>query len=203
MTVEELFRKLSYGELSNHSVSVEGTGTIKKDKRNQILHFVNQGLLELHKKYPLLESSEIVQIPMGGLEITLAPDVLGVLSIMTAWGEPLDIGTEPVPGTIYVFQRKLYIPHPVGSELQVVYYHRHPELTSINQESDLEQEINLPHEFHEALTAWVAYKVYGNMLTAESQTASIAHKQRFDQVCLDAWTGEVIPDSKFEKRGWT
>lgn len=208
MKVEELFRKLSYGELSNHSVSVDATGTIKKDKQNQIVHFANEALRQLHTRFPLLQSEKI--LTMTGAEVLepLDPDVIQVLSILTAWGESLTFSTQPVPGTLFVYEGQLHIPaRPTGSELQVTFQNRHPVLTPIVTDADLAQEVILLDELHEALTAYVASKVYSNMLTPESLQAGAMYRNRYEQLCLEAQTlglvpGETLPCQKFEQRGW-
>jgi hypothetical protein len=207
MTVEELFRKLSYGELSNLAIAVDNTGAIKKDKRNQMVFFANEALMRLHLRFPLIMSEKIIEVPLGGHEEPFEPDVLQVLSIMTAWGESLVFGTQPIPGAFYVHNRVLHIPHPVGSELQVSFQHRHPELTPIVEDSDLNQEIQLMPELEEALTAYIASKVYAAMNTADAAAAANTYRNRFDGVCsevvnLGLIPGEYLPQQKFHKRGW-
>lgn len=207
-TVEDLFRKLSYGELSNHSVSVDATGAIKKDKQNQIIHFANEGLLKLHSRFALIRSDKILTMTGAEMVEPLGADVIQVLSILTAWGESLTFYTRPSPTVPYVFNRELRIPkYPSNSELQVEFQHSHPVLLPIKQDSDLTQEITLMGELHEALTAWIAHKVYGNMLSPEGQAASIGYKNRYESVIVEAQNAGVLPDemhpqNKFEQRGW-
>lgn len=208
MTLEELFRKLSYGELSNHAWSVEGSGAIRKDRQNQIVHFANEALKKLHARYALRKSDKI--LTMTGEEVVdpLEPDVITVLSVLTAYGQSLEFGTNPILDTVYVFNRELHVSAmPVNAEIQVEFQLRHPVLAPIVEPSDLTQEIILVEELHEALTAWIAHKVYGNMNTPEALSASANHRNRYEQVCVEAQQSGVLPDemlpqNKFEQRGW-
>lgn len=207
-TVEELFRRLSYGELSNHAWSVDGNGAIRKDKQNNVLHFANECLLKLHSRFALLKSSKNLVLLGEDFVEPLTEDTIGVVSILTAYGQSLTFGTQPIPGTIHVYGRELRIPRlSVGSELQVEFQHRHPILNPIVVDGDLQQEITLLEDLHKALTACIAYEIYGNMLTPESQVAAAMHKNRYETVILEAQAAGVLPDemlpqNKFEQRGW-
>jgi hypothetical protein len=205
MTVEELFRKLSYGELSNLTAAVDATGTIKKDRRNQVVHFINEGLLRLHTKFPLSQSDEIVNLTGVVVDQAFPELAINVLSLVTAYGQPLEIGSEAITGRIYVSKnRTLHIPATVTGEHQITYQLRHEELTRINDETDLEQEIELPDEFIEALTAYIGWKMHANILTAESVAAAAQHKSRFDElVSGDGHVGDTNLQTKFDQRGWT
>lgn len=209
MKVEELFRKLSYGELRNHSWAVEGTGTIKREKHNEILHHVNEGLKALHLRFPLAQDEQILVMTGADLVVpAYGPNTIQVLSILTAWGESLPFGTKPVPGTLFVYNGELHIPaRPVGSELQVTFQMRHPELRPIVADADLAQDITLLPELHKALTTYVAAAVYGNMLTPEALQASLMYQTRYEQACLEAQVRGLIPEEslpcqKFEQRGF-
>lgn len=208
MTLEELFKKLSYGELSNLVHAVDG-GAIKKDKQNQVLNFVNEGLLRLHTRFPLIQSEEFVT--MTGAEMTHpfpSADVLQLLSIVTAYGESLTFGNQSVPGTLFVHERIIYFPvFPTGLELQLTYQKRHPVLDEIEADADLQQVVDLQEELHEALTAYVAAKLFGNIQTPEARISARSYGQRFNEVIAEAMQagvlpGEILTGSKFETRGW-
>ena len=54
MILSDLFRRLSYGELSNLSMGNSGSGTIAPEKRNQVTHYINNALLVLTTDLPLV-----------------------------------------------------------------------------------------------------------------------------------------------------
>ena len=56
MEVLELFRRLSYGELSNLSLGSEGVGAIKDEERGKLISHTNEALLRLHGRFLLREN---------------------------------------------------------------------------------------------------------------------------------------------------
>lgn len=206
MIVEELFKQLSYGELSNLAVAVDASGTIKKDQQNRIIHFANEALQKLHARFPLRETQELVSLTGQELEKTLPVDALQITAILTPWGESLPFTTHPVPKSLYVYQGKLHIP-AMTTELLVIYQHRHPKLAEIVSPDDLAQVIQLPVELSEALTAYIAYKVYAGMNSQDSLNIAATHRARYEQVLADALNqgllpGELISVQKLDARGF-
>lgn len=132
MTLEDLFKQLSYGELSNLANAVDGTGTIKKEQQNRIVAFANEALNRLHLRLPLIETRETLALSSSAdLDKTLEQDVLLVTSLLTPYGESLTINTRKSPNTIYVVDGVLHVPKAIGglvTELQATYRKRHPEL---------------------------------------------------------------------------
>lgn len=214
MTVEELFRQLSYWELSNLAVAVESTGTIKKEQRNKIICLANEALKHLHARFPLIESDLILPMTGEKLEQILPENALKVEAILNEWGESLLFNTVKVPGSIYICQRTIYVPIKelassmrLSSQLQAVLQMRHPTLQSITQNSDLEQEITLLPELHAALRAHIAWGVYAGMNTADAAAAANNWRLQYESACNDALSlglihSEIRPLQKFEERGW-
>lgn len=60
MTVGELFRNLSFGELSNLAVGDSGTGLIPDDKHPQMIGYLNDALLRLYSRFTLSEKSVVI-----------------------------------------------------------------------------------------------------------------------------------------------
>lgn len=207
MSVEQLFRSLSHGELSNLAAAVDATGAIKKDKQNQVVHFANEALKLLHHRFPLRQSEVILALTGAEQQQVLPADAIQIISIMTPWGESIVAGTHAVPGTFFVADGKLWIPPTAVKELQITYQLRAVELSTINAPADLTQQITLVPELHEALTAHIAYKMFGNMNTAEALQASARNFARFEQVCSQCTLYGGLPDDalpvqKFHERGW-
>lgn len=61
MKITDLFRRLAYGELSNLSISGDGSGVIVSEKHPQLIGYVNDALLNLHSRFVLSEKSVIVE----------------------------------------------------------------------------------------------------------------------------------------------
>jgi hypothetical protein len=60
LTVEQLFRNLSYGELSNLYVGADGQGTIEESQYPKMIMYANEGMRRLHGKFILREDDLIV-----------------------------------------------------------------------------------------------------------------------------------------------
>jgi hypothetical protein len=56
MELLELFRRLSYGELSNLAIGGEGTGVITEDAKPRIIAYTNEALTRLHSRFLLREN---------------------------------------------------------------------------------------------------------------------------------------------------
>lgn len=61
MKLTELFRRLSYGELSNLALSGEGSGTIISARQPQIIQYTNEALLRLFTRFNLRENDLIIE----------------------------------------------------------------------------------------------------------------------------------------------
>lgn len=61
MKISELFRRLSYGELSNLAISGEGSGTIIEEKHPQIIQYANEGLLRIFSRFNLRQKDLIIE----------------------------------------------------------------------------------------------------------------------------------------------
>lgn len=217
-TVEELFKKLSYGELSNLAVAVDASGTIKKERQKQVLHFANEGLTVLHERFPLRELEKMVTMTGAPIEQSMIEEVtppaspvdyfIQLISVMTAMGESLTFSNKPVPETLYVQGSTVFIPaRPAGSELQLIYQARHPVLDDSVLPGNLTQSITLKAELHEALTSWIGYKMYRDIRTAEGQASAADHLTRHKTILADLigqgiLPGEMLTGEKFEARGW-
>lgn len=209
LSVSDLFRQLSYGELSDLKTGTDGSGVITTARRNQVVHQANEALKNLHQKFELLVGLQQVAVPASEvpLLVPLHPTAIQVISLLVPGGS-LTFLTHPVPGEIFVFNRELSFP---GTQreyaVQVAYQRRHPVLRPISVDGDLEQPIYLVPELWPALRAYVAGEVYGNMNTADARNASREYRGRYAQVCaeVEARGGTpqgMLDDQKFDMRGF-
>lgn len=99
--------------------------------------------------------------------------------------------------------KTLQVNFPRANEvLAVAYQAKHPTLDGTNQE------IELPATLHGALTAFIAYKVYFNMNTPESQAISQGHLAMFNNICADTTEADALNlsisgvNTRFNLGGW-
>jgi hypothetical protein len=208
MSVQELFRRLAFGELSNMAMAVDTNGTIKKSQQDRIIYFANEGLKNLHLRFILRERGLEITTSDAEQIIALDEDVIDVISILTAWGESLTFHTCVRPGEIYVSNRKLVIPAMnAAHDLQVNYHIRHPVLQPINVPADLDQNIKLAPELQPALTAYIASEMYRSLNSADSLAIASAYRGKYEALCNEAAARGVVssdmqPMSKFDQRGF-
>ena len=155
MKVEELFRQLSYGELSNLSVGTDGSGAIQEDKYPQIIQHTNAALRRLFTRFPLREKDvmieQVAHITNYHLRIRFAEsygadvsypyikdlpeepfveDVVRILRVHDSTGRPLMLNDVGNPQSLFTPQPDvLQVPNPhAGVALGVVYQAYHAPL---------------------------------------------------------------------------
>lgn len=234
MYLDDLYSMLAYGELSNHHMATVVPGEIAAAKHPQIIHFANEGLMRLYTKFILKEKDCMIELVDGvtlyhllpeyaavGYNLALADyayirdtcfdpfinDVIKVLSVQNANGEqrPLNDPTSywsvntPTPKTIQVNTPRL------GEVLSVSYQASHAKLSGAEGGNKF---IELTDTLHGALTAFIAYKVYFNMNTPESQAIAQGHLAMFDNICNDVTEADALNlsisgvNTRFTSRGW-
>ena len=61
LKLSDLFRELSFGELSNLAISGSGSGTILEAKWPQLIHYTNDALNALHGRFILAEKELLIE----------------------------------------------------------------------------------------------------------------------------------------------
>lgn len=221
MNIEKLFSDLSYGELSNLALGVEGTGTILEEHQPKIIRYANDGLMRLHSQFLLSEKDVLIEtVPhitnyhlvrryamtqWDERDVEVSPyirdlgrepfeeDVIKILEVYDSYGRELPLNDIEDPCSLFTPQAKvLQVPHPkAGVALSVLYQARHKTLSH----EDPEQEINLPDVLYPALTSFIAYKVYSHMNTADSTGKAQEHYGAFQEICSEAVTLDLVSTS--------
>lgn len=221
LTVPQLFSKLSYGELSNLSMSTDGGGSIEESKQHTIILYANEGLLKLHSRFCLMEKDlnlELVphitnyhliprfaeskraerNVPYSYIKDLLCDEFLGdvirVLSVTDKFGNELPLNDVNSTRSVFTPQPQvLQVPNPTpGMSLAVHYQARHPELLVDSEE---EQIIELPDILHVALTAYIAYNVYTTINTAEATGKAQEHLAKYEATCQEAEEKDLVSTS--------
>lgn len=150
LTVQELFQKLSYGELSNLHMGAEGTGTIDESKIPSVILYANEALLKLHSRFILIEKdlnlelfSHITNYHFLNrytesrreqyntrypyikdlINERFDEDLIRVLTVTDKYGKTLPLNDSANPLSVFTPQpRTLQVPRPVtGMSLAVQY----------------------------------------------------------------------------------
>lgn len=220
MNVQELFRRLSYGELSNLSIGAEGAGEIIPSQHNKLIYYTNQALLRLYSRFVLREEDLLLrcldwvtsyhflkkfavnspvhdpEIPPYILDQPGAPfqqDVIKVLTVYDGRGCELPLNDVENCRSLFTPQPNvLQVPNPITDYvLTVIYQARHPKLPDNNLDSC----IHLPDVLEEALTAYIAFMVYSNMNGAENAAKAAEHMARYEAICLEVISRDLVSSS--------
>jgi hypothetical protein len=141
MKVSELFRRLSYGELSNLAISGEGSGHLQVDKHPQIIQYTNDGLLLLYSRFVLRKQHLVIeQLPhitsyrlkkryaesntesdapfkyiKDSADDPFEDDVIKILEVHDDCGNPFPLNDKNRPGSLFTPDPDtLQVPNPQG-----------------------------------------------------------------------------------------
>ena len=62
MILSDYFTELSYGELSNTAMAVDGTGTIEEAHQPKVVRYLNEGLCRLQGRFPLIQKDVLIEL---------------------------------------------------------------------------------------------------------------------------------------------
>lgn len=223
MNIQELFRRLSYGPLSNLSMSGEGTGAILDDAKPKLISYANEGLLRLHSRFLLRESTLAIQVinsltyyymlkRFARSEITDPPcpntpysyildstdepfqdDLLKILKVTGIDGKEFTLNDNED-------RLSLFTPQPNLLQIPIILP---DELLSIQYQArhptldyaDETQEMDLPFALEGALVAFVAGEVFSHMNGADNSAKGAEHMNRFEGICMEVEATDLISQS--------
>lgn len=220
MNVSELFTKLSFGELSNISMAINGSGGIQEQDQPKIINYANEALIRLYSRFNLREKDVLVEMVEHITNYHLisrfaetkynpdvepypyikdlprepfADDVIKILSVFDSLGCELPLNDPESPHSVFTPQANvLQVPNPIeGVALSVHYQAKHAVLS----ESCQSEEIQLPDVLHGALTSFIAYKVYSHMNTQEATTRGQEHFAIYEQIANSVTESDTVSTS--------
>lgn len=219
MTLQELFKRLSYGPLSNLNLANDGNGTILDAKKPSIVEFTNEALVRLFTRFVLLEKEVILQMQedVSFYEIKLAnalsqagtyqyvrdsvaepfdEDILRIQAVYDAAGTKLTLNDPSLPYSLFTpKQDTLQVVKPIaGQPLYVTYQARHPILSLETPIVDT-QVIDVPLVLEEALLSYISANVYGAMNGQENQASSATHMNTFNSICAEIVDRDILSNS--------
>lgn len=208
LTVDDCFKRLSFGHFSNLSLGTDGSGVIRESDTNKVINAMNEALTRIYARFCLQEKEVMIEqqahITNYHLDKRFAmfnserlpehiPYILDLpneqfnndaLSIITAFsftGRNYAINEEHNPLSLFTpSPTVLQVPYPKqGEPLTVLYQASHARL-----EYGVKQaEIILPLVLEDAFFARVAYRIYTGMNTQEATVKAAEHLQMYDLVC--------------------
>lgn len=230
MKLEDLFSRLSYGELSNLSIGNEGRGSIREEDIPKVTAHVNDGLLRIYSRFVLSTKQLLVEQVRHITNYHLIPkyaessgsdvewpyikdlpddkflgDLIRILEVQDDRGK-LPLNDTGNPRSLFTpYPQVLQVPEPrAGKPLSIEYQARHITLNN----DDLDQEILIPFVLEGALQSFVAYKIFSHMNGQDNQVKSQEHLNTYDGICVDVEARDLVNATtatshyKLEERGF-
>lgn len=220
MDVNELFRQLSVGELSNLALAMDGSGTIEEASHGKVVLYINDALKKLYGRF-VLKTKDVLVEEVGHItnyhlikrfaESNYDPavepypyikdrikepfqqDVIKILEVYDSHGCKLPLNDAERCDSLFTPQANvLQVPHPVsGVSLSVMYQAAHPEITVDN----LEAEIELPEILEPALREFIAYKVFTHTNSQEATAKAQEHLNQYEAICSEIEQKDLVSTS--------
>lgn len=222
MNLNELFRDLALGELSN--LSVVENNTIIPEKRPQIVNYANEALLTLCSRFVLIEKDMLVEMReattnyhllkryaisqydesnpadrwnlpyiMDTIGEPFEEDVIKILSVYNSFGIKLPLND--LDNVLSVFNPQstvLQVPFPIAGQALAIEYQAKHPTLD---HCECEDEIQLPDVLHRALKAYIASKMFMHMNTQESTAKGQEHSLTYEAICLEVVEKDLVSSS--------
>lgn len=181
MIVQDIINAARYSELGNTAI---------KDNTDAILTFMNLGLLELHKRFPLRVEQTVLTLSNTTTTFNLPSTFMYPLA---AYGEDKDgnidmehvlpINDESNPESIFFSTfKQVQVPDTLDGSSAVIVFAAKPDRYTAD---DLNIELDLPETLIEPLLHYIGYKAQLG-IRGDAQAETNAHWLRFDRSCKQA-----------------
>lgn len=220
MKVSDMYRKLSFGKLSNLGMSSNGSGIIIESKKPQIIEFANDALFRLYSKFNLSQKDVLIEMVSHITNYHLIKkfaessydprevqypyikdlpnepfeeDVIKILSIWNSLGCRLPLNDPDTPFSAFTpAPNILQVPRPLDYvSISVMYQAKHKLLIV----GDPDQEIVLPEVLDNAFLTYIAYSVYSSIGSDGSTAKAQEHLALFDSLCTEAVEFDLLSTS--------
>lgn len=166
MKLSEIFDHLTYGELSQLSLTtdLDGSRGVAEGDRYKLISHINLGLTALHKRFFLREGRTTVYVSPGIRSYTVnADDILKIEKVLNTDGTEIPINQGDEAGGIHTTSYNSFLVGEdvvLGSELTVIYRANHAALSVRDSEKDPERiSVHLPRTHLEALLYFIASRI--------------------------------------------
>lgn len=165
----------------------EASGTAIKDNTDVLILFLNAGMTELYKRFPILTNEHIVTLVEGTTTYSLPTDFMYAMSAY----EEVDINGTMTVSEVAINDesndRSIFFPNhkevqiPAsenGAFISIIYVAKPPYYTN----ADLTNEIDLPDTLVDCLLHYIGYKAHLG-IRSDGQSETNAHYLRFERSC--------------------
>lgn len=221
MNIQELFYRLSVGELSNLAMSGEGSGNIREADQAKLIVYTNAALSAIHKRF-LLITKELLLEPLDHItnyhlkkefarssnsdqrykyiiDLPGSPftgDVIRVIEVYDSRKLKLPLNDPGRFDSLFTpAPTTLQVPEPVNrNALSVMYQasHKPLEFLGLKLEEVQAQDINLPEFLEAALINNIAYRVFSHLNGQEHQAKSQEYISMYEAECTEIEENDLI-----------
>lgn len=222
MKIKELFRRLSFGELSNLSISNSGSGEIDVTKIPRLVQYLNDGLVTLYGRFVLSEKELIIEqvenitqyhlllkhtVSQGAVGLDhyikdqanpFLDDLIRVTAVWDAGGCELPLNDLRLCNSLFTpYPNVLQVPTPADGEILSVVYQARPARLK-DEDGDIEvldQEFEVPVILENALKLYVAHKVFSHMNGQENIIKGQEYLAAYEANCLEVEQRDLVNQS--------
>ncbi len=217
MNITDLFKNLSYGELSNLKIGMEGAGDIEETKKPKIVHYANNALMRLYSKFLLKEADLIIEQAAHIMYYKLdsaynytaedppalqrqyirdhpdrpyRDDAIKILRVVDIHGSTLPLNDHDRSDSVFTPQPTvLQVPYPIEMEpLGILYQARHVPLVYTAPDT----RIDVPPSLEKALTSYIAYETFSHMNGPEHAAKAKEHLTIFNEICGEVSEKDLV-----------
>lgn len=201
MRVQDLFERLSFGELSSLSIGMEGAGDIEPSKQDSVIAKINNALTGIYSRFIHQRDFLTVAAETGKRRYQIAPPegVVKILSVVRLDDPTTDrvderqtmgINSRNSSAGIQILNHDtFFIQAPRGGEIyEVEYQANHPRLTAP------EDEITIMPALEEALQARVAAAIFSGMSGDGHRARSQELMALYEQRCAEAQSEDMAQE---------
>ncbi len=222
MQLSEIFKQLTYGELSQLSIGGAEAGQISEANYQAVIAHIQMGLIALHKRFPLREGRMTVPLEHGKVTYPLTGDILKIERVYTDKGWELGLNDESDPYACSTpSSQMLRIPASIASgnidvpdhfktaTLEVVYRENHPAIGAsewgIDDPDDIT--VDLPYSHLEPLLLFIASRVHTPTSMTNETNMGNTYAAKYEAACQEIETRNLRVDNfsqpdKILRNGW-
>ncbi len=224
MILAELFKQLSFGQLSNLAISGNGSGVIVGEQKPKIVSMTNEALLKLYSKFILNEKTLVLNLTNGTARYSLTRanavygsdvdnpngyiidtednpflgDVIRVLAAHDSFGVPVPLNDDQANISVFT---------PAPEAVQIRYAVNNTRAISglmltyqakhpeLDVDDDDEQIIELPDVLEPALRSYVAYSVFSGMNGPDNSAKAAEHLSQYEATCAEVIDKDLVSSS--------
>lgn len=210
MTLDDLFKDLSFGPAANLALMGEGSGITPETSYPRIINAINASLTELYTRFQIRQKTIVVRaiegrylyplkrvhaftdptpgfdkFIMDGVGDLFMEDILQIQLVSGAFGELTNINDRNSNfQTVFIPSAStIQLVEPgINEEFMVEYRAGHPKLAL--ETTDLASvQVDVPQVYLPAFLEHVAGKIYQSLNGAENTAKGTEHLQEFERLC--------------------